>query len=147
MITIWGERIAAVASIFVAIFFIYTAWNFPANGNIFPFFCGGATIAVALLMILRTFVSPDVFFGDWPRPKLGEDARALLITGVAVLYVLAMFRIGYYVSSAVLLVGLAIFAQVRSPWAIGLSVVVTLPLIYLFFETFLGAPMPRGLLF
>lgn len=144
--TIWGERIAAAGGVAFAIFVMYLAWNFPANGDLFPKFCGFAMILVAGLMILRTITSPAVFDGLFPSISLMEELKPLLITAAVVAYVLIFFELGYYTSSALFLVGMAWFAGVRSVKAILITALVTFPLMYAFFELFLEARMPRGIL-
>ncbi len=147
MITIWGERMAAILGAIIAIYFIQVSWDFPANGNIFPLFCGVAALIVATLMIVRTIVSPAVFLGRWPKPDLSEDARALLVTAISILYVIMIFQLGYYISSILFFLGLSQMAKVRSRKAIVITIFTTFPLIYIFFEVFLNTQMPRGLLF
>lgn len=146
MITIWGERIAAALSSIIAICVMYLAWDFPANGNIFPVFTGFAVIGLSILMVVRTVTSPAVFDGLAPRFALWEDAKPLLLTAGVVFYVLMMFQIGYYTSSALFLCIAAYSAGVKSVRTIGLTVIITFPLMWLFFELFLHADMPRGIL-
>ena len=118
MITIWGERIAAVFAAVVAIYMMYVAWNFPANGNLFPVFAGAAVICISVLMIVRTIFSPGVFFGKWPRIDVWADIKPLLLTAAVVVYVLLIFRLGYYTSSALFLI---VTARVAAYHADGVS--------------------------
>lgn len=147
MQTIWGERLAAVAASLFAVWFMYIAWDFPANGNIFPVFCGFMTFVVSALMILRTFTSPAVFDGLVPRPDWRQDAVALFYAGVTVGYVLLIFVIGYYSASLLFLVLMAVLARVTRKISVVISAAVTLPLIYVGFEILLRTRLPRGLFF
>lgn len=144
--TIWGERFAALAGAIFAIFVASLAWNFPANGDLFPKFCAGAILLVGGLMVFRTISSPSVFTGLWPEINILEEIKPLLITGAVVAYVLIFFELGYYVSSAIFLCAMAWFTGVRSVKTIAITACVTFPLMYAFFELFLEARMPRGIL-
>lgn len=144
--TIWGERIAAVLASLFAMFMMWIAWNFPANGDIFPKFCGFASIFVAGLMILRSVTSPAVFDGVIPEIPWWDEIKPLVITAGVVAYVNLFFVVGYYTTSALFLVVAAWLAGVRSIRAILITAVVTFPLMYAFFELFLEARMPRGFL-
>lgn len=144
--TIWGERIAAGLSFAFAIFVMYLSWNYPANGDLFPKFCGFAAIFVAGMMVLRTVTSPGVFDGERPKIAWLDEVKPLLITACVVAYVLLFFVVGYYTSSAIFLCVMAWLAGVRNVRAYVITVILTFPLMYAFFELFLEARMPRGIL-
>jgi len=144
--TIWGERLAAAIAIGFAIFVMYIAWNFPANGDLFPKFCGFGLIGIAGLMVMRTITSPAVFEANAPRINWGEELKPLLITAAVIAYVLIFFKLGYYTSSALFLIIMAWLAGVRSVKTIAITAIITFPLMYAFFELFLQARMPRGIL-
>jgi hypothetical protein len=144
--TIWGERFAAATSVLFAFFVIYVAWNYPANGDLFPKFCGFAMIAIAGLMVVRTISSPAVFSGGLPQIDWLTEFKPLLITSGVIAYVLIFFKLGYYTSSAIFLCAMAWIAGVRSIKTIVITALVTFPLMYAFFELFLQARMPRGIL-
>jgi len=144
--TIWGERLAAAIAVVFALFVMYTAWNFPANGDLFPKFCGFGLIFIAGLMVLRTISSPAVFESNAPRIHWGEELKPLLITAAVIAYVLIFFKLGYYTSSALFLIIMAWLAGVRSVKTIAITAIITFPLMYAFFELFLQARMPRGIL-
>jgi hypothetical protein len=144
--TIWGERFAALGGGIAAMIVMYLAWNYPANGDLFPKFCGFGMVFVGGLMFLRTITSPAVFKGRWPEILWFEEVKPLLITAGVIAYVLIFFRLGYYTSSALFLCTTAWIAGVRNIKTIAITAVVTFPLMYAFFELFLEARMPRGIL-
>lgn len=144
--TVWGERISAVLAAVFSVYMMWIAWNFPANGDLFPKFCGFAAVFVSGLMILRTVTSPGVFDGIIPRIPWWEEIKPLVLTAGVVVYVNLFFVLGYYVTSALFLVVMAWMVGVRSVKTILITAIVTFPLMYLFFELFLNARMPRGLL-
>lgn len=144
--TIAGERIAALLCSLGALYMIYVAWNFPAGGNKFPVFSCFAIIAVSILMIIRTFVSPDIFTEKFRIHFSWEQAKPLLLTLAVVVYVNLIFELGYYTSSFLFLVLISYGVGVRNLKVIALTAIITFPLMYAFFELFLQAQMPRGIL-
>ena len=144
--TIWGERIAAVMASLLSIYMMWIAWNFPANGDIFPKFCGFASMVVAALMFLRTVTSPDVFDARILKVAWWQEIKPLVLTAAVVAYVNLFFIVGYYVTSGLFLIVMAWMVGVRSVKAIAITAIVTFPLMYIFFELFLNARMPRGFL-
>ncbi len=144
--TIWGERIAAILCSLAAVYMGYVAWDFPAGGNQFPLFACAAIIAIGLLMIVRAVFWPDVFTGRFQPKVTFESFRPLLLTAAVVVYVLLIFRLGYYTSSLLFLLVISFAVGVRNLKMIGLTAAITLPLMYAFFELFLQAQMPRGVL-
>lgn len=144
--TVWGERIAAAIAIVIALYMLSVGREFPAGGDQFPVFACFSIIAVALLMIVRTLASPAVFSGEAPRWLPFEDIKPLLLTAATVVYVLLIFRLGYYTSSLAFLVVISLVVGVRRFSTIAVTAVVVFPLMYAFFELFLNAQMPRGLI-
>ena len=144
--TIWGERIAAILCSLAAVYMGYIAWEFPAGGDQFPLFACAAIIAIGLLMIVRAILWPDVFTGRFQLAITFEAFRPLLLTAAVVVYVLMIFRLGYYTSSLLFLPVISFAVGVRDLKMIGLTAVIALPLMYAFFELFLQAQMPRGIL-
>ena len=146
MLTVWGERIAAVLCSLGAAYMMYLAWEFPANGDQFPLFAGAAIIFTSVLMIIRSILSPGVFIGVFQSSIDFKDIQPLLLTAATIAYVLLIFELGYYTSSLLFLVIIAVLVGVRNFKAIALTAVIAFPLMYAFFELFLNAQMPRGIL-
>jgi hypothetical protein len=149
-VSIWGERIVALLCSAAAIYMAYVAWEFPAGGNQFPVFSCVAIVAISVLMIVRSFLSPAVFTEEFSQSisiaALIDQARPLLLTATVVAYVFLIFELGYYTSSLLFLIIVSFAVGVRNLKTIALTAVVTLPLMYAFFELFLKAQMPRGVL-
>ena len=144
--SLWGERIAAGLCISFALFMAWIAWDFPAAGEQFPLFSCITIILISILMIVRTFAQPDVFTRKLRIGFNFEDAKPLIITGIVVIYVLAIFELGYYTSSLIFLIFMTLFVGVRNYKMIALTALILFPLMYAFFELFLRADMPRGIL-
>lgn len=148
--TVWGERIGALLCSAGAIFMAYVAWDFPAGGNQFPVFSCFAIIAVAILMVIRSKLAPGVFSEgtklSFSARNILYQAKPLLLTAAVAGYVLLIFKLGYYTSSFLFLIIISYVVGVRNLKTIALTAIVTLPLMYAFFEIFLQAQMPRGVL-
>jgi len=145
-----GERIAALLCSVAAIYMAYVGWDFPAGGNQFPVFSCLSIVAISVLMIIRSVFSPGVFTArsthSFSLHSVLQQFRPLILTAAVVGYVLLFFKLGYYTSSFLFLLIISFAVGVRNSKVILLTAVITLPLMYAFFELFLKAQMPRGLL-
>ena len=144
--TVWGERIAALLCASAAAYMMYGAWDFPAGGDQFPIFACSAIIVICIMMVIRSVVSPQMFTGTFSTTVSFDDWKPMLLTAATVGYVLLIFRLGYYTSSALFLIVICLLVGVRNYKALALTTVITFPLMYAFFEIFLQAQMPRGIL-
>ncbi len=145
--SLWGERLAGVAFILLAIYMGNAARNFPAGGSTFPLFISALTIVISVIMIARTFLSPADYDRDW-RPKFTLAAlKPIVITALIIGYVLVIFRVGYYASTFILLVALPFALGLRRPFFIICSAVGATAFLYALFELGLRANMPSGALF
>jgi hypothetical protein len=170
----WGTRIAAVCFIAISLYVWAEAIEFPVGGGTFPLFTAGSAIVLCLIMLagsfpewadnIRNFLKrSDLPGGKWlasmfRRGDADRDARItfdfsygkmkpLLIVVFSVIYVLAMFWLGYFAAS-ILFLGLTVWmVGVRSIRAIALTAVILFPLMYVFFVVFLRANLPKGILF
>ncbi len=144
--TIWGDRLTALLCSLAAIYMAWLAWDFPANGDIFPKFISGAIVFVSVLLLLRSLSVKTIYEGRRIRLRASEELWPLFLTALMVGYVGLIFVLGYYATTFLFLPLLALLVGTRSIKAIIIATVVTLPLLYAFFESFLGAQMPSGLL-
>ena len=170
----WGTRIAAVCFIAISLYVYAEAIEFPVGGGTFPLFTAGSAIVLCLIMLagsfpewadnIRNFLKrSDRPGGKWladmfRRGGADRDARItfdfsygkmkpLLIVVFSVIYVLAMFRLGYFTTSILFLSMAAWMVGIRSIRAIALTAAILFPLMYVFFVVFLHANMPKGILF
>ncbi len=170
----WGTRIAAVCIIALSLYVWAEASEFPVGGGTFPLFTAGSAIVLCLIMLAGTFPEwadtirnflkrSDRPGGKWlasmfRRKGAGRDARIvfdfsygkmkpLLMVVFSVIYVLAMFELGYFAASILFLFMATWMVGIRSLRAIALTAVILFPLMYVFFVVFLRANMPQGILF
>jgi len=146
MITIRGERTAAVCCIIIAVYMAGKAWAFPANGNLFPLFICISIVAIACVMLLRTLICPRFYSREMHFGMTVESVKPIVVTAVTVLYVLSMFAAGFYTASLVYFVLMSLAVGIRDYLKIGLVALAVFPLMYFFFEFFLHTGMPRGFL-
>lgn len=142
-----GERVAGSLVVAAGLYMGWLALDFPAGGHRFPLFTCAMAVLIGLLMVGMTFVKPALYQGTIRFDFSYGELKPVLVAVLAVLYVLAIFRLGYYVSSALFLVLTTWLVGIRSAKLIGLTAVILFPLMYFFFEAFLQADLPRGLLF
>ncbi len=166
----WGTRIAAVFFIAVSLYICVEAVEFPDGGGTFPVFAAGSAIVLCLVMLANSF--PDwknrvrnflkhsdrtgaKWFADMIRYQdADQDSRItldlsfakmkpLLLAVFSVIYVLAMFELGYFTASVLFLFMAVWMVGVRNILAIALTAVILFPLMYAFFIVFLNANLPR----
>lgn len=143
----WGETLCAVAFIIFALYAGNLALEFPAGGGTFPLFAAGGSIVLSAMIILdaqwfrRGEMSKNITF-DFSYAAL----RPAIITILSIVYVLAIFELGYFTASVVFLLFSSVLIGLRDYKAIFLTAVILFPLMYIFFEMFLKANLPTGIL-
>jgi len=75
-----------------------------------------------------------------------EANKQYIILVLAIAYVPTIFELGFFTSSFLLLLIGSLIVGVRSPKPIIFTIGISIPLMYLFFEIFLQARLPRGIL-
>ena len=144
----WAERITALGCIGVAAYVGIISFEFPAGGGAFPQFAAVSTIFLALLMLVGSFLRAEGDLAGLVTFDLSfEKIKPLLVCLLVIAYVFGIFRLGYYASSILFLVLATWLVGIRNVKAIALTGVILFPLMYAFFELFLRADMPRGVLF
>jgi len=75
-----------------------------------------------------------------------EKMKPLLVCLLVIAYLYLIFELGYYTSTVVFLIASTVLVGVRNYKAILLTGVILFPLMYAFFELFLQANLPMGIL-
>ena len=130
----------------LSIFFGLESLNFPAGGELFPLFLFGCIILLSCLLTIESFlkktkqqsVQIKIDFFTW---------KPLFVSIAVIIHVIFIFILGYFTSSILFLIGCSILIGLRDARAIGITAVVLFPLMYAFFEGFLNAGLPKGVLF
>jgi hypothetical protein len=143
----WGERIAALVFIAFAFYIAILAQEFPAGGGTFPLFAAGGAVLLSLMIILDTYIRRSAAAEKPIDLRLTyHRLKPLMLTGLSVIYVLAIFRLGYFTASALFLAISTVMIGIRNYKTIALTGVILFPLMYLFFEILLQANLPQGFL-
>lgn len=144
----WGIRIAAAVYILFCLYVGWQALDFPAGGGTFPLFAEVSAVLVSGILIAQSFrrAARD---NDVPLDFRITFARLkpLILLGMAILYVLLMFEIGYFVTTLLFLIAASLMTGIRDPKIIAITVIILIPAMYGFFVLFLHAPLPKGILF
>jgi len=143
MLVIFGRLLTSIALIVFAAYIWIESGEFPANGDQLPRFCAIVAVVILIIMLIKDLLSID-------KEKIKfnfsyEANKQFVILFFSILYVGSIFLIGYYVSTALFLVLGCFLVGVRKPQFVMFTVIITLPLMYAFFELFLQAGLPRGL--
>lgn len=141
----WGIRLSAGIFILLALYLGYRAFEYPAGGGTFPLFSTGGVVLLSALLIATSFdprlrserISFDVSFAR---------LKPLLLAVLTFVYVIAMFHLGYFVTSAAFLVLAALLVGLRNYRTILVTAVILFPAMYGFFVVFLHAQLPTGIL-
>ncbi len=143
----WGERISAAAFIAFSVYIGYMALDFPAGGGTFPLFAAAGAVLLSLMIVLDTFIKKRPATAATAGPALSyHRLKPLVLTIIVVIYVLAIFRLGYFTASVLFLFASTLAVGIRNYRTIALTGVILFPLMYLFFEILLQANLPQGYL-
>ena len=138
--------LTSLSFVCVSIFFGLESLNFPAGGELFPLFLFGCIILLSCLLTIESFlkkpkqqsVQIKIDFFTW---------KPLFVSIAVIIHVIFIFILGYFTSSFLFLIGCSILIGLRDARAMGITAIVLFPLMYAFFEGFLNAGLPKGILF
>ena len=130
----------------LSVFFGLESLNFPAGGELFPIFLFGCIILLSCFLAIEAFlkqtnhksINIKIDFFTW---------KPLFVSIAVIIHVILIFILGYFTSSLLFLIGCSILIGLRDARAIGITAIVLFPLMYAFFEGFLRAGLPKGILF
>ena len=139
------KALTAFGLIAVSLYIWIVSEEFPANGHQIPQFTSGMTIFICLFLLFDAFSSRK----NLEKTKFDFSFAAnkqYIVLMLSIIFVPTIFIVGFFTASFFLLVSGAVVVGVRSKRAIILMVCLSLPLMYAFFELFLNAQLPRGIL-
>jgi hypothetical protein len=146
MSKLWAERVTAIGMILVAGFFLAQSIQMPGTSGTFPEFTQYAIILLAVIMIVRTFVTHDERFAGEVRFDFSYAAmKPIYVMIVTIFYAYAIFRLGFYVASILFFFLVTWMTGYRNWKVMGAVAIVLFPLMYLFFNLALDAELPKGL--
>lgn len=140
------DTITAIALLALSAGAYLVSLEFPEGANVFPQLLAYATgflAAIVLVVDLRRPRSDAISKG----PKKGSTTKAYITYALAVLYVIGIQAIGFFVSTILVSVILMAYMGVRriSIYVIALTCMVLFYL--LLFDRFLHVPLPHGILY
>lgn len=140
-----GRALTALALMGISAYVWIVSEEFPANGHQVPQFTSGVAMLLCLVLLVNAFRGED----KSEKIKLDfsfEANKQYVILVVSIVYVPTIFELGFFTSSFLLLLIGSLIVGVRSPKPIVFTIGISIPLMYLFFEIFLQARLPRGIL-
>jgi hypothetical protein len=147
MSKLWAERLTAIGMIVVAGFFIQQSTGLPSTSGAFPKFTEFLIIALAGVMILRTFITHDEKYSGEVRFDFSYTAmKPVFVMVMSIFYGYAVFRVGFYASSIVFYFLITYMTGIRNYKVMGAVALGLFPLMYIFFNIALGADLPEGFL-
>lgn len=147
MKNLWGERFAGAAFAVLAIVMGFLALDFPAGGGQFPLFLSVCTILVASTMLAATFVRPRQFSRRLQPDLSWENWKPVIVLVATVIYIVAVFKAGYFVSTLAYLLTAPLIAGIRQPLTVAGAAAACLAFIYALFHVALGTQTPGNALF
>jgi len=147
MSKLWAERLTAIGMIIAAGYIYFESQELPFTSGDFPVFTAIVVIILALAMIVRSFVTHDEKLSGHVNFDFSYTAwKPAFVLIIAVLYALAVFRIGFYTSSIIFFFIVTFMTGIRNFKVMAATAVVLFPLMYVFFTWGLEADLPQGLL-
>lgn len=141
-----GEIVTAVAISLIAGWIFWYASDLPAGGGLFPQFAAVSTILLSVYWAATAYLKR----GEAGRARAVdltpsfEALKPLIVVGTTIAYVVLMFVLGFFLTTALFVIAVTLILGVRNWRLVAITLIVTLPLIYLFFVTFLGTRLPAG---
>lgn len=132
----------------VCIFFLVMTLQLPRAAQIYPLCIIGLIFFLTSLYVIKMIrgaVREGIVSGlDDFRDLLPGQLFAIL--AMIIVYLILMRFVGFYISSAVFMVGALLFLRVRKLF-IAISTAVVICLVYFAFSRFLGVNLPTGIFF
>lgn len=149
MTRLMAERLVAIGMILAAGFMYTQTIGWPQRAGAFPQFAEVGIMLLSLGMLVRSLtprdkerlkgmVKLDFSYTAW---------KPIYIMLLGVVYSIAVFKIGFYVTSFFFYFIAAYMTGLRDHKLIVITAAILFPLLYAFFTLALGAFLPEGILF
>lgn len=148
MTRLWGEIITAIGMIAAAVGVIVIASDFPAGGDTMPLFCAFSVILLSIFMIAELIWRKKGELKEKIKFELNySNIKPFILLAISIAYINLIFALGYFSATFVFLIVATLVVGVRNFRAIAITAVILFPAMYAFFEWFLQARLPAGVLF
>lgn len=146
---------AGVIILVTSLFFIVQAKGFPERAALFPYLILGLFIFFAILLLINGFRKTTMRAKAIDVPAADDEEQLsfnmikmpVLILVTVTIYVILINVLGFFVSTAIFMIGILFALGMKSLKAYFLTIVFTLLFIYLLFVKLLHVFLPTGLLF
>ncbi len=123
--------------------------GWPQRAGAFPQFAEIGIMVLAAGMLVRSFMPRDI---ERLKGMVNFDFsytawKPVYILAVGAIYAIAVFKVGFYVTSFVFYFIAAYMTGLRNHKMIIVTGLILFPLLYAFFTLALGAFLPEGILF
>lgn len=139
------DLVIGVIALAIGIAMFIGTKDFPA---ITQLYC--RIVLIILMVIGFAMILTSVINAKKPGPEevhVKEWINPLIIFAFVLLYVFMIDKIGFFVSSAIIMPAIMVFMGYKKPLPMILTTIGTLGFIYILFVTQLKLRMPQGLLF
>lgn len=146
---------AGVVILVTSLFFLVQAKEFPERAALFPYLILALFLFFAVLLLITGFRKTAMRKKDIEVPTaddeesltIGMIKMPLLILVTVTAYVVLINFLGFFVSTALFMVGILYMLKLKSLKTYVLTILFTLLFIYLLFVKLLHVFLPTGLLF
>lgn len=139
-----------LGGLLLAVLYIESTYGRIRLENLYyPYFVIGVLTVLSLSVFvteLRKLVdySGELSFGESIREAIGEWNRSIGFTFVAIAYIWLIEPIGFFISTAIAMVGVMLVGGRRDPLWISISTVIILVFVYVMFVQIMGLRPPSG---
>jgi hypothetical protein len=146
---IWKDRIIAITSILGSLYLMNQAREFPERGGVFPIFSFGIIILGSAVLFFSTFSrkAPASVAGEKNEKFNWSDAKPYLLVFLALMMTLLFDVLGYFFTTGLFLIFSSLILGTKKYRALFYTVVILLPLLYLFLVHGVQAVLPTGMFF
>lgn len=147
MKSLWGERLTGLVFVAGAIYMGARALDFPAGGNQFPLFISACMILLGALTTITTVLKPSRYRGKFDADLSWDAWKPIAMLALALLYVIGIFHLGYFVSTFVFLVAAPLGMGLKRSASVLGAAAACVAFIYGIFNLALQARLPSGVFF
>ncbi len=143
----WGEWLSQAGIILFCGWVLWTGLEYSFGGNLLSGFSAIVSILLSLIIVFQTFRDRTKHLAakiEFDFSYYGFKAWVMAVA--IVFYVLLIFQLGYFTSTAIYLVATSYLTGLRDLKLVGITTAILIPLLYGFFELFLQAGLPEGIL-
>lgn len=139
------DRVTSMVFILIGIIFFIETFKLPENSRMYPRFMIGIMVFLSVLLLIKSFVSPQLSKTWRDLTKDIHWKRFLFVLFGALVYLFLINIIGFFVSTFVYLLTTMLLLKAKRSTMI-ISVCSFLIILFLIFKVFLKVPLPTGYL-